>query len=173
MRKKIMLACLCIILVCLVLLATDKRPRMERPREEREGLRVALSQSEALTPWKTAQINSFKEAAEGRGLELVYHSPEEETLTWQLQDIRELFAEGIDYLILVPRVRSGYDDILLEAKERGIPVILAEQEVEMDEPVQPRRILLKFCGSRITLKKASCVRISWRNTLGSGHAIPW
>lgn len=85
----------------------------------REGLRVALSQSEALTPWKTAQINSFKEAAEGRGLELVYHSPEEETLTWQLQDIRELFAEGIDYLILVPRVRSGYDDILLEAKERG------------------------------------------------------
>lgn len=37
MRKKIMLACLCIILVCLVLLATDKRPRMERPREEPGG----------------------------------------------------------------------------------------------------------------------------------------
>lgn len=144
MRKKIMLACLCIILVCLVLLATDKRPRTERPREEREGLRVALSQSEALTPWKTAQINSFKEAAEGRGLELVYHSPEEETLTWQLQDIWELFEEGIDYLILVPRVRSGYDDILLEAKERGIPVILAEQEVEMDEPYSQEEYYLSF-----------------------------
>lgn len=144
MRKKIMLACLGIIIICLLLLATDGMQRPGRKGEAKDGVRVALSQSEALTPWKTAQINSFKEAAKRRGIELVYHSPEAETLEWQLQDIRELFAEGIDYLILIPRIRTGYDDILLEARERGIPVILAEQEVEMDALYSPEEYYLSF-----------------------------
>lgn len=144
MRKKIMLLCLGIILVCMVLLATDGKWTQRRREPETEGLRVALSQSEALTPWKTAQINSFKEAAASRGLELIYHSPVEETLSWQLQDIRELFEAGLDYLILIPRVRNGYDEILVEAKERGIKVILAEQEVEMDSMYRQEEYYLSF-----------------------------
>lgn len=137
MRKKIMLACLCVILVCLVLLAADGVPRQGRREQEPEGLRVALSQAEALTPWKTAQINSFKEAAAQRGLKLIYHSPEEESLAWQLADIRGLLETGIDYLILIPRVRTGYDEILQEAKEQGVTVILAEQDVEMEVGTDP------------------------------------
>lgn len=144
MRKKIMLACLGIILACLFLLVTDGMQRPGHKAKTPDKIRVALSQSEALTPWKTAQLNSFQEAAAGRGIELVYHSPESETLKWQLQDIQELFEDGIDYLILIPRVRTGYDDILVEARERGIPVILAEQEVEMDDQYIPEEYYLSF-----------------------------
>ena len=68
MRKKIMLACLGIILACLFLLVTDGMQRPGHKAKAPDKIRVALSQSEALTPWKTAQLNSFQEAAAGRGI---------------------------------------------------------------------------------------------------------
>lgn len=132
MKRKIMAVCMVVIAVCSVLLWKENQAGRPVKAQEAKGLRVALSQAEPMTPWKTAQINSFLDAARAQGIELIYHEPEEETLSWQLEDIRRLFDEGIDYLVLMPIVRSGYEEALMEARERGVHVILAEQEVELE-----------------------------------------
>ena len=87
MRKKIIAVCLAVMLACLLWLVKDRWSLPAAQETEHEGLRVGLSQAEPLTPWKTAQIKSFKEAARRRGAQLIYHAPEEESLEWQIEDI--------------------------------------------------------------------------------------
>lgn len=79
MRKKIIAVCLAVMLACLLWLVKDRWSLPAVQETEHEGLRVGLSQAEPLTPWKTAQIKSFKEAARRRGAQLIYHAPEEES----------------------------------------------------------------------------------------------
>ena len=107
MRKKIIAACLAVMLACLLWLVKDRWSLPAAQKTEHEGLRVGLSQAEPLTPWKTAQIKSFKEAARRRGAQLIYHAPEEESLEWQIEDIYGLLDSDIDYLILIPGARNG------------------------------------------------------------------
>lgn len=146
MRKKIIALCIAVILVCMVLLIREDHPGKKESVEEKKGLTVAVSQVEPLTPWKTAQLNSLMEAAAEREITLLYHTPQEETVSWQINDIKELFHEDIDYLILIPKERTGYDQVLEEAKQRGIPVILAQQKVEQD-PEEEENEYLSYVGS--------------------------
>ena len=74
MRKKIIAVCLAVMLACLLWLVKDRWSLPAAQETEHEGLRVGLSQAEPLTPWKTAQIKSFKEAARRRGAQLIYHA---------------------------------------------------------------------------------------------------
>lgn len=133
MKRKIQWLCMTVIVVCLWLLWREDHPAALPESPAGEGLRVALSQAEPPTPWKTAQISSFQNAARRRGMELVYHEPAEYSPEWQRSDLEALMEEDIDYLVLIPAVQQGYDEILEKAKLRNIPVILVEQNVEMEE----------------------------------------
>ena len=161
MRKKIIAVCLAVMLACLLWLVKDRWSLPAAQETEHEGLRVGLSQAEPLTPWKTAQIKSFKEAARRRGAQLIYHAPEEESLEWQIEDIYGLLDADIDYLILIPSARNGYDQVLLEARQRGVPVILAEQDVEM-EPEYDRE-------DYILGEKSSAM--DWERYMGFMHGV--
>lgn len=159
MRKKIILACMAVMAACLLWLVRDRWYLPPVQEAEHEGLRVGLSQTEALTPWKTAQIKSFKEAARRRGAQLVYNVPEEESLEWQLEDIYSLMDSDIDYLILVPAARTGYDQALAAARERGIPVILAEQDVELDPEYHREDYILGYVASDYFAEGELCADI--------------
>ena len=172
MRKKIIAACLAVMLACLLWLVKDRWSLPAAQKTEHEGLRVGLSQAEPLTPWKTAQIKSFKEAARRRGAQLIYHAPEEESLEWQIEDIYGLLDSDIDYLILIPGARNGYDQVLLEARQRGVPVILAEQDVEM-EPEYDREDTYWAMLPRTIMRRESCVRTSLPVISALSPAIPW
>lgn len=98
-----------------------------------ERIRIGFSQVETDNPWRTAQINSFKEAILPDSMEFIYHEPDEYTTRWQIDDIHSLIAEGIDYLVIVPREIKPLIPVLEEAKASGIPVIFIEQTaVEVD-----------------------------------------
>lgn len=132
MKQKIMNLCILVMIICFFLLRRESWTETGTETVRSGELCVALSQAEPATPWKTAQIISFQNAAKRENIELIYHEPEENTLEWQLQDIRELMDIGADFLVLVPLVAQGYDSVLEEAQSRGIPVILLEQELEMN-----------------------------------------
>ena len=163
MRKKIIAACLAVMLACLLWLVKDRWSLPAAQNTEHEGLRVGLSQAEPLTPWKTAQIKSFKEAARRRGAQLIYHAPEEESLEWQSEDIYGLLDSDIDYLILIPGARNGYDQVLLEARQRGVPVILAEQDVEMEPEYDREDYILGYVASDYYAEGELCADILARH----------
>lgn len=95
---------------------------------EPQKMKVGFSQADQVTPWKTAQLNSFIEAAADNQMELLYYEPEAYTTEWQIQNIRNLMELQIDYLVIIPKEAEGFEEVLAEAAAKNIPVIMAERE---------------------------------------------
>ena len=91
----------------------------------------------------------------------------------QIEDIDSLLDSDIDYLILIPSARNGYDQVLLEARQEGVPVILAEQDVEMEPEYDREDYILGYVASDYYAEE-SCVRTSFARHFGiESPAIPW
>lgn len=95
-----------------------------------DHITVGFSQIETDNPWRTTQINSFREAFGPSNIEFIYHEPEEYTAKWQQEDITKLIREKVDYLVIVPADLDALVPALESAKEAGIPVILIEQSAD-------------------------------------------
>lgn len=99
-----------------------------------DHITVGFSQIETDNPWRTTQINSFREAFGPSNIDFIYHEPEEYTAKWQQEDITELIREKVDYLVIVPADLDALVPALQSAKEAGIPVILIEQSADTIDP---------------------------------------
>ena len=95
-----------------------------------DHIKVGFSQIETDNPWRTTQINSFREAFGPSNIDFIYHEPEEYTIKWQQEDITKLISEKVDYLVIVPADLDALVPALESAKEAGIPVILIEQSAD-------------------------------------------
>lgn len=143
--------CLILALVFTIFLGnklhTMSRSNMQVPSisDPKNTIRVGFSQIETDNPWRTAQINSFREALLPVNMEFVYHEPEEYTASWQAADILSLLEESIDYLVVVPADASQLIPSLEKAKEAGIPVILIAQDSSMiDRSLYVSRIMTDY-----------------------------
>jgi galactofuranose transport system substrate-binding protein len=105
-------------------------PSVGSAEEEAPGtpLRVGFSQVENANPWRIAQTISLIEEAEARGIELVYADAEGRT-DKQLEDVKYLLAQDIDYLIFDPREYIESAPALEFARDAGVPVILIDRGV--------------------------------------------
>lgn len=93
---------------------------------EKKVLKVGFSQMENNNPWRIAETNSIKEEAAKLGIELVYTDAQGQT-SKQVNDVEDIIAQGVDYILLAPREFDGLAPALLSAKEAGIPVILIDR----------------------------------------------
>lgn len=104
--------------------ATTEKAAAEVKAEK--TIKVGFSQMENNNPWRIAETNSIKEEAEARGIELVYTDAQGQTAK-QVNDVEDIIAQGVDYILLAPREFEGLAPALLSAKEAGIPVILVDR----------------------------------------------
>ena len=90
---------------------------------------VGFSQPGAESAWRVALTDSVKEAfTEERGYKLIYKDGQSKQDN-QIRDIRKFIQQGVDYIILCPIVETGWDTVLSEAKQAGIPVIICDRNV--------------------------------------------
>ncbi len=92
------------------------------PNMPLKGIVVGFSQMENNMPFRIAETNSVIEEAEKRGVELIYTDAQSST-SKQISDVEDLIAQGVDYLIVVPREYEGMEETLKKAQEKGIKVI--------------------------------------------------
>ncbi|MEM5770085.1 MAG: ABC transporter substrate-binding protein, partial [Bacillota bacterium] len=78
--------------------------------------------------WRIAQTNSILSEAEARGYELVYTDAQENTQQ-QIEDVKYIVSQNVDYLILDPREYEASAEALEITSEAGIPVIVVDREV--------------------------------------------
>ena len=121
---------LCVILAITLYDTSNQAVNWEPEPADSSSLHVGFSQIETDNPWRTAQINSFREALIPNGMDFIYHEPDDYSVQWQLEDIRSLIREGVDYLVIVPADLSALTPVLQDAKDAGIPVILIDQSAE-------------------------------------------
>ena len=91
---------LCVILAITLYDTSNQAANWEPEPADSSSLHVGFSQIETDNPWRTAQINSFREALLPNGMDFIYHEPEDHSVQWQLEDIRSLIREGVDLSLI-------------------------------------------------------------------------
>lgn len=94
---------------------------------------VGFSQVGAESEWRVANTKSMTEAlSEENGYELIFddgrNKPEN-----QIKAIRTFIQQDVDYIVFSPRVETGWNSVLQEAKEAGIPVIVTDRYIEAED----------------------------------------
>ena len=92
-------------------------------------IRIGFSQTGNQVGWRIAQTNSILDEAEVRGYEMVYTDAQENTQQ-QIEDVRYIISQDVDYLIFDPREYEASAAALEIAKEAGVPVIVVDREVK-------------------------------------------
>ena len=99
-----------------------------------EGLiAVGFSQVGAESDWRLANTRSMTDAfSEENGYFLVLRDAQQR-LENQLAAIREFISLGVDYIVFAPVTEAGWDDVLKEAKDAGIPVIIVDRMINTSD----------------------------------------
>ena len=70
--------------------------------------------------------------SEENGFELIFDNAKQKQEN-QLLAIRNFIQQDVDYIVLAPIAESGWDDVLQEAKDAGIPVIIVDRQIAVGD----------------------------------------
>lgn len=86
----------------------------------------------AESDWRTANTASFKQTAEELGIKQLVFSDAQQKQENQISAVRACIQQGVDVIALPPVVEDGWEAVLTEAKNAGIPVIIVDRSVSAD-----------------------------------------
>jgi galactofuranose transport system substrate-binding protein len=126
------------IIVCLAAFlwgcASDAKTPQPTADASQDNLIVAgFSQVGAESGWRVANTESIKGALEEKnGYELIYDDARQKEEN-QILAIRTFIQQNVNYIVFSPIVETGWNPILQEAKEAGIPVIMIDRDIEAED----------------------------------------
>ncbi len=126
---------------------------------------VGFSQLGAESDWRSANTQSMLDTfTAANGYELIYENGQQKQSN-QITAIRKFIQQDVDYIVLAPVTENGWDTVLQEAREAGIPVILLDRMVD----VQNHSLFTCWVGSDFELegKKAA----EWLNLFAMNRGI--
>ena len=109
----------------------EKAPAAEAPAADGAilaGKTVGFAQTDSMSSWRTTETDSIKAAVEAAGGTFVVKDAQGDIAT-QASDVADLIALGVDYLVVAPLEDNGLQDVLIEAMEAEIPVILVDRAI--------------------------------------------
>jgi ABC-type sugar transport system substrate-binding protein len=105
---------------------------------------VGFAQTGSESGWRSANTESMKEAfSEENGFELVFNAADNKPEA-QIAAVRSFINQGVDAIVIAPIVTDGWDDVLTEAKDAGIPVILEDRTVSASDDLYASWVGLDF-----------------------------
>ncbi len=102
---------------------------------------VGYAQIGAESEWRTANTASIQETAKQLGVDLRFSDAQQKQEN-QLAAIRSYIAAGVDVIGFSPVVETGWETVLQEAKDAGIPVIMVDRRADV-----PRELYATYLGS--------------------------
>lgn len=139
--RKLLAAVLCIIIVFWSSCAEEEQSASGTPEDNL--IVVGFSQIGAESEWRMANTESVKSAlSEENGYMLIFDNARQEQEN-QIRAIRMFIQQDVDYIVFSPNFETGWNSILLEAKEANIPVIVIDRYIEQ----QDRDLFTAFIGS--------------------------
>lgn len=92
--------------------------------------------------WRTANTDSIKSAGKKAGIELKFFNAQQSQAN-QIKAIRSFIAQKVDVIAFSPIVRSGWDNVLKEAKDESIPIIITDRDIDTED----ESLYVSFIGS--------------------------
>ncbi len=98
----------------------------------RDTITVGFAQTGSESGWRSANTESMKTAfSADNGFDLVFNAADNDPAA-QITAVRNFINQGVDAIVIAPIVSDGWDDVLKEAKNADIPVILEDRTVSAD-----------------------------------------
>lgn len=92
---------------------------------------VGVSQIGSESGWRSANTESLQRTfTQENGYFMIFHNARQKQEN-QIKAIRSFISQRVDYIIFSPVVESGWETVLQEAKEAGIPVIVMDRSVDV------------------------------------------
>jgi simple sugar transport system substrate-binding protein len=109
-----------------------------------ELVTVGFAQTGSESGWRSANTESMKAAfSEENGFELIFNAADNDPAA-QIAAVRSFINQGVDAIVIAPIVEDGWDDVLQEAQDAGIPVILEDRTVTASEDLYATWVGLDF-----------------------------
>ena len=122
---------ICLIAALLMLTGCGVSPP-EQPEEEDLTV-VGISQVGAESDWRVANSESMKSVfTESRGYRLLFEDARQMQEN-QITAVRRFIQQRVDYIVLMPLSETGWDSVLQEARDAGIPVILVDRMADVED----------------------------------------
>lgn len=94
---------------------------------------VGFSQLGAESDWRSANTESMRATfTSENGYELIIEDGQQKQAN-QITAIRSFIQQEVDYIVLAPVTETGWDTVLQEAKDAGIPVIIVDRMVNVSD----------------------------------------
>ena len=126
-------------ILCLALTGCAARPNPKAETEESEqkapssdAVLLGFSQLGWESAWRLANSESIKAAADRAGVSLMYDNAEQKQ-DRQIKAIRSFIAYQVDVIAFSPIIETGWDNVLQEAKDAGIPVLTSDRMISTED----------------------------------------
>ena len=96
-----------------------------------QSITLGFAQVGSESEWRTANTDNIKASAEEAGITLQFSDAQQKQEN-QIKAIRSFIASDVDVISFCPIVETGWDTVLQEAKDAGIPVVLVDRGVTAD-----------------------------------------
>lgn len=150
-----------------------------------EKITLGFAQVGAESSWRLANSQSIMDAAKESGINLIFKNvdtdlSDEEKQALQIKYIREFISMDVDVIAFSPIIKNGWEEVLTEAKDAGIPVILSDRRVDASNElyttymgsdfVEEGRRAARWLLENAT-KKSSYTIVELEGTTGSAPTI--
>ncbi|MCR5613838.1 ABC transporter substrate-binding protein [Treponema sp.] len=129
-RSAILVSFLAACALCLTLTGCKKNggaATTESAKSEKSII-MGFSQIGAESEWRTCNTQSIMQAAENAGIQVIYSNAEQKQEN-QIKAIRSFIVYQVDVIVFCPIVQDGWDNVLQEAKDAKIPVIIVDRKI--------------------------------------------
>ena len=104
-------------------------PAAEAPAEK-ELITVGFAQVGHESDWRMANTADYQAVfSVENGYDLMFVDCDNDNAV-QIEAVRTSIQQGVDYIVLAPIQSAGWESVLQEAKDAGIPVIVADRQVD-------------------------------------------
>jgi len=138
MNKKLIIILLVFLAILITLVSCSLRPIKILQYNEANNtedidsdlLVVGFSQLGSESDWRTANTKSIQNAlTDENGFSLIFSNGRQRQEN-QIKDVRSFIFQEVDYIVIAPVTETGWDTVLEEAKEAGIPVIIVDRMID-------------------------------------------
>jgi simple sugar transport system substrate-binding protein len=107
------------------------------------GLTIGFSQVGSESDWRIAFTENMLAESQERGIQLLF-SDAGNNQENQFAAVRSFIAQQVDAIIIAPVIETGWDQVLKEAQNAGIPVVIIDRNVTADESLYLTRVSSDF-----------------------------
>ncbi|TAH70844.1 MAG: ABC transporter substrate-binding protein [Anaerolineaceae bacterium] len=94
---------------------------------------VGFSQLGSESDWRTANTKSIQNALiKDNGFSLIFSNGRQKQEN-QIKDVRSFIFQEVDYIVIAPVTENGWDTVLTEAREAGIPVVIVDRMIDTED----------------------------------------